>query len=246
MDRTIAGKPPTSDTGSWTPPDTPGRKPPHVDFAKSPAVLPAIPTETRFYRITKRVADIVVAAVLLVLLSPLMIFIAILVKLTSRGDLFFKQPRIGLNGRSFTMYKFRSMRQGAQADQKFLAGLNEQEGPVFKIAEDPRLTPVGRFLRRSSLDELPQFWNVLKGEMAIVGPRPLWRPEAEKATERARLRTLVKPGLTCLWQISGRSELGYDKWVELDLYYIQNRSLLLDFLIVLQTIPAVLSGRGAY
>ena len=112
--------------------------------------------------------------------------------------------------------------------------------------DDPRLTPVGKFLRSSSLDELPQLWNVLKGEMAIVGPRPLWRPEADKGGPRAKLRTWVKPGLTCLWQISGRSEVGYDEWVELDLYYIQNRSLLLDLLIVLQTIPAVLSGRGAY
>jgi lipopolysaccharide/colanic/teichoic acid biosynthesis glycosyltransferase len=173
-------------------------------------------------------------------------FVAILVKLTSRGEVFFKQTRIGLNGRSFTMYKFRSMCKGAQDDRKFLADLNEQDGPVFKIADDPRLTSIGKFLRSSSLDELPQLWNVLKGEMAIVGPRPLWQPEAEKASPRARLRTWVKPGLTCLWQISGRSEVGYDEWVELDLYYIQNRSLLLDLLIVLQTIPAVLSGRGAY
>jgi lipopolysaccharide/colanic/teichoic acid biosynthesis glycosyltransferase len=186
------------------------------------------------------------SAALLLLLAPLMGAVAVMVRLTSRGPVFFKQTRIGLDGRPFTMYKFRSMRRGAEEDQKFLSHLNEQQGPVFKIAEDPRLTPIGKFLRNSSLDELPQLWNVLKGEMAIVGPRPLWQPEAEKATDRARLRTRVKPGLTCLWQISGRSEVGYDEWVELDLYYIQNRSLLLDILIVLQTIPAVLSGRGAY
>jgi len=178
--------------------------------------------------------------------APIMCVVAIMVKLTSGGPVFFKQTRIGLDGTPFTMYKFRSMRQGAEEDQKFLAHLNEQDGPVFKIADDPRLTPIGKFLRNSSLDELPQFWNVLKGEMAIVGPRPLWAPEAEQASDRAKLRTGVKPGLTCLWQISGRSEVGFDEWVELDLYYIQNRSLLLDLLIVVQTIPAVLSGRGAY
>jgi len=208
--------------------------------------LPVIPQETQVYSIVKRASDIVVASLLLLLLSPIMGLVAFLVKVTSRGSVFFTQTRIGHNGRPFTMYKFRSMRNGAEDDREFLSELNEQDGPVFKIVEDPRLTPIGKFLRRSSLDELPQLWNVLKGEMAIVGPRPLWQPEAEKASDRARLRTRVKPGLTCLWQISGRSEVAYDEWVELDLYYIQNRSLLLDLLIVVQTIPAVLSGRGAY
>jgi exopolysaccharide biosynthesis polyprenyl glycosylphosphotransferase len=246
MTRSIAGKIPTLDTSRWASPDVARTRVPRADSVQSSAALPTIPQETRVYSIVKRSADIVVAVTLLLLLLPLMGFVAILVKLTSRGEVFFKQTRTGLNGRLFTMYKFRSMRKGAQDDQKCLSDLNEQEGPVFKIADDPRLTPIGQFLRRSSLDELPQLWNVLKGEMAIVGPRPLWQPEAEKAGERARLRTRVKPGLTCLWQISGRSELGYDKWVELDLYYIQNRSLLLDLLVVVQTIPAVLSGRGAY
>ena len=246
MTRSIAGKIPTLDTSRWASPDIARTRVPRADSVQSSAALPTIPQETRVYSIVKRSADIVVALTLLLLLLPLMGFVAILVKLTSRGEVFFKQTRTGLNGRLFTMYKFRSMRKGAQDDRKCLSDLNEQEGPVFKIADDPRLTPIGKFLRRSSLDELPQLWNVLKGEMAIVGPRPLWQPEAEKATERARLRARVKPGLTCLWQISGRSELGYDKWVELDLYYIQNRSLLLDLLVVVQTIPAVLSGRGAY
>jgi len=246
MTRTVAGKIPALDTDRWASPDIVRGKWSRAGSAKPLADLPIIPRESRLYSMVKRAADIVVSVTLLLLLAPLMGLVAILVRLTSRGDVFFKQTRIGLDGRSFTMYKFRSMRQGAQDDRKFLADLNEQEGPVFKIAEDPRLTPIGKFLRSSSLDELPQLWNVLKGEMAIVGPRPLWRPEAEKADKRAQLRTRVKPGLTCLWQISGRSEVGYDEWVELDLYYIQNRSLLLDLLIVLQTIPAVLSGRGAY
>ncbi len=246
MTRSIAGKIPTLDTGRWASPDIARSRPPRTDSGESSVVLPTIPQETHVYSIVKRSMDIVVAVTSLLLLAPLMGLVAILVKLTSRGEVFFKQTRIGFNGRAFTMYKFRSMRKGAQDDRKFLSGLNEQEGPVFKITDDPRLTPIGRFLRRSSLDELPQLWNVLKGEMAIVGPRPLWLPEAEKVSERARLRTRVKPGLTCLWQISGRSEVGYDEWVELDLYYIQNRSLLLDLLVVVQTIPAVLSGRGAY
>ena len=246
MTRSVAGKIPTLDAGRWASPGMARGKWSRTDSAKTSAALPTIPRETLVYSIVKRGSDIVVAVTLLLLLAPLMGFVALLVKLTSRGGVLFAQTRIGLNGRLFTMYKFRSMRQGAQDDRNFLADLNEQEGPVFKIADDPRLTPIGKFLRRSSLDELPQLWNVLKGEMAIVGPRPLWQPEAEKATERARLRTRAKPGLTCLWQISGRSELGYGKWVELDLYYIQNRSLLLDLLIVVQTIPAVLSGRGAY
>jgi len=220
--------------------------PPLVVIPKSPAALPRIPRQTRAHAFVKRAADIITAGMLLVLLAPVMLVVAVFVKLTSRGEVFFKQTRVGLHGRSFTMYKFRSMRRGAQDDRKFIKHLNEKDGPVFKVANDPRLTPIGGFLRRSSLDELPQLWNVLKGEMSLVGPRPLWCPEARKATGRARLRTCVKPGLTCLWQISGRSELGYDKWVELDLYYIQNRSLLLDLLIVIQTIPAVLSGRGAY
>ncbi|MCP4376385.1 MAG: sugar transferase [bacterium] len=247
MTRTVAGSMTTLDTTRWVSPDIVRNEQFSDDTAESTLLLPSIPREGYLYRIVKRSSDILVSLALLLLLLPLMCIVALMVKLTSRGSIFFTQVRIGHNGQPFTMYKFRSMRQGAQGDQEFLSHLNEQqEGPVFKIAEDPRLTPVGKFLRRSSLDELPQLWNVLRGEMAIVGPRPLWKPEAEKASRRARLRTRIKPGLTCLWQISGRSELGYNKWVELDLYYIQNRSLLLDFLIVLQTIPAVLSGRGAY
>ena len=247
MTRSIAGKMPTTlDASRWVSPDISRSRRPRSDSAKSSHDLPTIPQESHAYSTVKRGADIVAAATFLLLLAPLMGIVALLVKATSRGGVFFTQTRVGFNGKPFMMYKFRSMRQGAQDDRKFLSDLNEQDGPVFKIAEDPRLTLVGKLLRRSSLDELPQLWNVLKGEMAIVGPRPLWQPEAEKATDRARLRTLVKPGLTCLWQISGRSEIAYDEWVELDLYYIQNRSLLLDLLILVQTIPAVLSGRGAY
>jgi exopolysaccharide biosynthesis polyprenyl glycosylphosphotransferase len=245
MSSSVAGNLSTLDPTRWVQPDTTAMRRPHTESGAM-SVLPVIPEQTRLYTSVKRIADIVFAVSLLCLLGPLMGVVALLVKLTSPGGVFFTQTRVGLDGATFKMYKFRSMRKDAEDDREFLSELNEQDGPVFKIAEDPRLTPIGKFLRRSSLDELPQLWNVLKGEMAIVGPRPLWEPEAEKVSDRARLRTRVKPGLTCLWQIAGRSEIAYDEWVELDLYYIQNRSLLLDILIVCQTIPAVLSGRGAY
>ncbi len=194
----------------------------------------------------RRALDVVGASIALIVLLPLMLIVAVAIKLTSRGSVLFRQERAGLGGRPFTMYKFRTMCEGAEADRAFLGPRNEQFGPVFKIADDPRLTPIGRFLRRSSIDELPQLINVLKGEMSLVGPRPLWLPEARRTTGSATLRTAVKPGLTCLWQISGRSELTYDEWVRLDLYYVRHRSLVLDLLILFQTIPAVLSARGAY
>lgn len=201
---------------------------------------------TTAYEWSKRALDVVVASLLIVLLSPLMLIVAALVKLTSRGPVIFRQTRGGLHGTPFTMYKFRSMVDRAEEARKALAHLNEKDGPVFKITDDPRLTPVGRLLRCSSIDELPQLFNVLKGEMSLVGPRPLWMPEADRTEGAARMRMDVKPGLTCLWQISGRSELGYKEWVSLDLYYVKHRSMILDLLIMAQTIPAIISARGAY
>jgi lipopolysaccharide/colanic/teichoic acid biosynthesis glycosyltransferase len=198
------------------------------------------------YRAIKHLLDVVVAAVLIVVLAPLMLLIVILIKLSSRGPVIFTQTRAGRDCRPFTMYKFRSMRVGAEGDREFLSHLNRQNGPVFKAPDDPRLIWAGKFLRRSSLDELPQLFNVLLGQMSLVGPRPLWLPEAQRAKGAAKLRTRVRPGLTCLWQISGRSELAYEQWILLDLYYIRRRSLALDLLILIQTIPAVLSGHGAY
>ncbi|HOF18204.1 MAG TPA: sugar transferase [Phycisphaerae bacterium] len=198
------------------------------------------------YLFVKRVLDVVLALVLLAALLPLIAAIALLIKLTSRGPVLFSHLRAGRGGKPFRMFKFRSMRHGAENERPLVEHLNESDGPTFKIADDPRLTPIGKFLRRSSIDEIPQLLNVLRGEMSLVGPRPLWLPEAEKSVGAACLRTRVKPGLTCLWQISGRSELGYDEWVRLDLYYIRHRGTLLDLLIMLQTIPAVLTGRGAY
>ncbi len=205
-----------------------------------------VPAGDRGYLCAKRLFDFVLGFVLLIAFCPVMLLVALTVRLTSRGPVLFKQVRGGLHGKPFTMYKFRTMYDGAEDDRKFLSHHNEANGPVFKIADDPRLTRIGGFLRRSSLDELPQLFNVLMGDMSLVGPRPLWLPEAERAVGAAKRRSCVEPGLTCLWQISGRSELSYEKWVLLDLYYIRHRSLLLDFLIVAQTIPAVLSGHGAY
>ena len=177
---------------------------------------------------------------------PLMLLAALAIKLTSRGPILFRQRRVGLRGRVFTMHKFRSMHQHAEEFRPEVEELNEKGGPIFKMRRDPRVTTLGRLLRRSSIDELPQLFNVLGGQMSLVGPRPMWIDEARKAGQVAQLRAAVKPGLTCLWQISGRSELSYEEWVHLDLYYVRHRGLFLDLMILIQTLPAVLSARGAY
>jgi len=200
----------------------------------------------RCHAVAKRAIDLVVGGALILLTLPVMALAALAVKLTSRGPVFFSQERVGLRGRVFRVYKFRSMRQGAEDARPMLERLNEREKPIFKIKRDPRVTRVGRFLRRSSIDELPQLFSVLRGEMSLVGPRPLWVKEARQARGKASLRTAVKPGLTCLWQISGRSELPYETWVDLDVFYIRHRGVLLDLQIILQTVPAVLTARGAY
>lgn len=195
----------------------------------------------------KQAADYLLAAVLLVALLPLMAVIALLVKVTSPGPVLFRQPRGGRHGRVFQMLKFRSMRSGAEAERAALADQNMLKGPAFKMARDPRVTPLGRFLRRHSLDELPQLWNVLRGEMSLVGPRPLPVDEvAAIAMGSDRRRLSVKPGLTGLWQVSGRSDLAdFDDWVRLDLAYIDQWSLWLDCKILLATVPVALLGRGS-
>lgn len=198
------------------------------------------------YRITKRLIDVGLSLGLLVAAAPIMLAVAVAVRCTSRGPVLFRQLRAGLNGKPFTMYKFRSMMVGAQEWRPQLTLLNEIDGPVFKLRNDPRLTPVGRFLRRTSLDELPQLFNVLRGEMSLVGPRPLPLNEVMTGSPAERRRLEVCPGITCLWQISGRCEIPYREWMQLDLLYVQNRSLILDLQILLRTIPAVLSCRGAY
>jgi lipopolysaccharide/colanic/teichoic acid biosynthesis glycosyltransferase len=176
---------------------------------------------------------------------PIFLIVALLVKFTSRGPVLFKQTRVGVGGRLFTCYKFRSMYMDAEARLETLRHLNEVSGPVFKIKNDPRITPVGRFIRKSSLDELPQFLNVLFGEMSLVGPRPAIPAEVVKYGPKERGRLAVKPGLTCLWQIGGRSSVDFERWVELDLDYIRTMSFWGDLLILLKTVPAVLTARGA-
>jgi exopolysaccharide biosynthesis polyprenyl glycosylphosphotransferase len=190
--------------------------------------------------------DVVFALALLILLSPLMIAVAIAVGLTSPGPIFFKQLRYGLHRNRFPMFKFRTMVIDAEALQAELEKLNEAQGPVFKIKKDPRITPIGGFLRKMSLDELPQLFNVLRGEMSLVGPRPLPLRDVGKFEESWLLRRFsVKPGLTCLWQVNGRCNTSFSDWIRLDLQYIDQWSLTLDAKILLMTIPAVLKGRGA-
>jgi lipopolysaccharide/colanic/teichoic acid biosynthesis glycosyltransferase len=199
------------------------------------------------YLMAKRVMDAFGAALLIILTGPLMLAVAVAIKCTSRGPVLFRQHRAGLNARPFTMFKFRSMYCGAERERNELSRLNDlAEGPCFKLRNDPRLTPLGRLLRRTSIDELPQLFNVLSGQMSLVGPRPLPLAEVCVDTHAERRRLSVKPGLTCLWQISGRCEIPYSEWMLLDLFYISSRSLVLDLWILIRTIPAVLSGRGAF
>lgn len=198
------------------------------------------------YHVSKRIFDLLMGSAILVMLLPVFPLIAVMIKLDGRGPVFFKQDRVGKHGRIFKFYKFRSMRENADADRRDLESLNEQDGPVFKIRSDPRVTNIGRFLRRSSLDEIPQIFNVLKGDMSIVGPRPQLADEVEHYTAWQRRRLDVMPGITCLWQISGRSHISFDEWMRLDLEYIKTRSFRTDCLIFLKTIPAVMARRGAY
>jgi exopolysaccharide biosynthesis polyprenyl glycosylphosphotransferase len=193
----------------------------------------------------KRVLDVVIAAVALVLASPVWLAAALAIRLTSHGPVLHRQVRCGLHGRRFVLLKFRTMVEGAESLRDEVAHLNVMDGPVFKAPADPRVTPVGRLLRRSSLDELPQLLNVLKGDMALVGPRPAIPDEVERYEPWQRRRLAMKPGITCLWQVSGRSDLDFATWMELDLAYIDTWSLWLDFKILALTVPAVFSGRGA-
>ena len=190
--------------------------------------------------------DVTGAVSALVLLSPVMALTALAVWLTSPGPVLFTQPRVGKDGRVFTFWKFRTMTVGAAERKLELLQQNEQTRPVFKMTQDPRITPLGRLLRKTSLDELPQFWNVLKGDMSLVGPRPPTLDEVQEY-ERWHLRRLeLTPGLTCIWQVSGRSLIGFADWVRMDLQYAERRSVLVDLMLLARTIPAVLSGRGAH
>jgi len=194
----------------------------------------------------KRLLDIFGSLTLLILLSVPMLIIAILVKATSPGPVLYRSLRVGRGGKLFLFLKFRSMRSDADVHKAELASMNEKDGPIFKMRNDPRITPIGRFLRRYSLDELPQLFNVLKGEMSLVGPRPPIPSEVLQYDDYARERLRVKPGITCYWQIMGRSNLSFQEWMELDHRYIRDMSLWTDIKIVLQTPKAVLRGEGAF
>ena len=193
----------------------------------------------------KRLVDVAGASFALLLLAPLLALAALAIRLTSPGPALFRQRRIGLGGKPFIMYKFRTMVVQAEQQQAKLMALNEQQGPVFKIRNDPRITPLGRLLRSTSIDELPQFWNVLKGDMSLVGPRPPLANEVRQYESWQGRRLDVTPGLTCLWQVEGRSAIGFIEWMRLDIRYIHSRSLRQDISLLLRTVPAVLSRRGA-
>ena len=216
-------------------------------FGKRPMLVFRSTPDVSWALMVKEFIDRVGALIGLVLASPLFLLIALLIRATSPGPIVFRQLRSGKNGKPFTMYKFRSMRTDAEMERDELVRFNVMSGPVFKLEKDPRVTPIGRFLRKTSFDEFPQLLNVLKGEMSLVGPRPLPIYEVEQFANTAQRRRLsMKPGLTCLWQVSGRNEVtDFDDWVRLDLQYIDNWSLWLDLKILLKTIPVVLFGWGA-
>lgn len=207
---------------------------------------PVVVEEARAYRWAKRILDVVGALAGLALLAPLMLLVAVAIKLESRGPVFFCQWRLGQGGVPFRFYKFRSMTVGAEHARCKLEHCNEVSGPVFKMRQDPRTTRVGRFIRRASIDEMPQLWNVLRGDMSLVGPRPPLPDEVACYEPWQRERLAVRPGLTCIWQVSGRSDVPFEDWVRMDIEYIRTRSFWLDLKLLVLTLPAVLSGRGAY
>jgi exopolysaccharide biosynthesis polyprenyl glycosylphosphotransferase len=217
------------------------------DFYGRPVIVFRSAPEASWQGVAKQLLDFLGATALILLLTPVFIIASLAIKLTSRGPVLFRQQRCGLNGQPFTMLKFRSMVTDAEQRRHELERLNEMDGPVFKVTNDPRVTGVGRWLRKFSIDEFPQLFNVLRGEMSLVGPRPLPVDEVKRFDDPAHRRRLsVKPGLTCLWQVSGRNNVtNFRDWVRLDLEYIDNWSLWLDFKILWRTIPVVLVGTGA-
>jgi len=209
-------------------------------------VDPLYPQRPVSYAIVKRMFDFTVASCMLIPSAFVMIPVACIIKATDRGPIFFKQVRVGKGGRLFYCYKFRSMCVDAEEKKRELMHLNEASGPVFKIKADPRVTRIGTFIRKYSIDELPQFFNVIKGDMSIVGPRPPIPSEVEQYGDHERQRLAIHPGITCLWQIGGRSNVTFARWVELDIEYIETMSFWKDISIILKTIPAVLKSSGAH
>lgn len=213
-------------------------------FKELPFLTFANNTKNYFALKVKEILDFVFSFCIVILISPVLLGIAIAIKIEDGGSIFFKQERVGLNGRLFKCLKFRTMVENAEALRVKLENMNEQSGPVFKIKNDPRVTRVGRFLRKTSLDELPQFFNVLKGEMSIVGPRPPIPSEVKQYQRWQRRRLSMKPGITCIWQVSGRNNIPFEEWMKLDMIYIDTWSLKLDLMLFLSTIKVVLTGDG--
>ncbi len=199
----------------------------------------------KFYEICKRGIDIIGAGSGLLLLSPVIAIVSCAVKFTSKGPIFFSQKRVGKNGQLFDMYKFRSMVVNAEELKEKLANQNEMSGPMFKIKDDPRVTKVGRFIRKTSLDELPQLWNVLKGDMSLVGPRPSLPKEVKQFEKWMYKRLTVKPGLTCYWQVSGRNNIDFEDWMKLDISYVEDRNVWIDVKLIFKTVFVLFGDKNA-
>ncbi|MDY2884047.1 MAG: sugar transferase [Romboutsia timonensis] len=213
---------------------------------KNVSISKILEKESRVYLFIKRIIDIVCSLAGIIILSPVFLIVAIFIKIEDpKGSIIFCQERNGKDLKTFKMYKFRSMVHNAEDLLKDLQEQNEQTGPAFKMANDPRITKVGKFIRRTSLDELPQLFNILKGDMSLVGPRPPLPREVAQYTPYQKQRLLVKPGLTCIWQVSGRNNIGFDEWVEMDLEYIKNRNLLLDIKLILKTVKVLFGDNNA-
>ena len=198
-----------------------------------------------FYEAIKRLIDITCSFVGILVLSPLFIIIAIIIKFTSKGPVFFSQKRVGRNGKEFDMYKFRSMVVNAEELKEKLAAQNEMSGPMFKMKDDPRVTKVGKFIRKTSIDELPQLWNVLKGNMSLVGPRPSLPKEVAQFEDWMYRRLDVKPGLTCYWQVSGRNNIDFEDWMKLDIKYVDERNLWIDIKLIFKTVGVLFGDKNA-
>jgi exopolysaccharide biosynthesis polyprenyl glycosylphosphotransferase len=217
----------------------------HIEEFEEEYVITLFREQMLLQLLIKRAIDAAISVAVLAILFPVLLLIALIIKLTSPGPVFFVQNRVGMNQRQFKLYKFRSMVADAEERKSSLLHLNERDGPAFKIDNDPRITPIGRFIRKTSIDELPQLFNVLSGEMSLVGPRPPLPEEVQKYEWLFRKRLSVKPGITCIWQISGRNNVSFDRWMQMDHEYIENWSIWLDLQILVKTIPAVLFSRGA-
>lgn len=203
-------------------------------------------TDFSFYKVFKRIIDILGALFGLILLSPIFIVVAIIIKITSEGPIFFSQNRVGINGKKFKMYKFRSMVVNAEELKAKLISKNEMSGPMFKLKDDPRVTAIGKFIRKTSVDELPQLWNVLKGEMSLVGPRPSLPKEVSEFENWMHKRLEVKPGLTCYWQVSGRNNIDFEEWMLLDIRYINERNIWVDIKLIFKTIFVLFGDKNAH